>query len=160
MKVKDVKKLLTIGDTNLTQEFKNGLEEIGFIKISESQGLKYCGRLIWEIGYGDYEVYVEYPNPNPNEGRRYNENVEKVLEAVGEGFYGEMFKVAYHNVYIFHLATSFDNYYNVSMVDTEELEEVGFLQVSEGFIFCGDRNEVSEALSNLVQITPTYIRIC
>ncbi len=158
MKVKDIRKLLTIGNTKLTKEVKNGLEEIGFIKISESKGLKYVGKLIWEIGYGEYEVYVEYPNPN--EERRYNENVEKVLEVIGEGFYGEMYKVISHNVYIIHLATSFDEYYDVSVIDKEELEEVGFLQVCEGFIFCGDREEVSEALSNLVQITPTYIRIC
>jgi hypothetical protein len=156
MKMKDVKKLLTIGDTKLSSEVKEKLKEIGFIKLAESKGLRYCGRLIWEVDYGYYEVYVEHSNKE----RRYNENVEKVLEVVGEGFYGEIFKVVSHNVFIFHLATEFDEYYDISVIDKEELEEVGFMQVSEGFLFCGNSEEVSEALSKLVQITSTYIRIC
>ncbi len=156
MKVKDIRKLLTIGDTKLSKEVEERLlKEVGFSKVPDC--LKSFGVLLWEVGYGTYEVYIEYPRDNE---RRYNENVEKVLEVIGEGFYGEMYKVISHNVYIIHLATSFDEYYDVSVIDKEELEEVGFLQVSEGFIFCGNRNEVSEALSKLVQITPTYIRIC
>ncbi len=154
MRVKDIWKLLTIGDTKLNEEAQKKLKEIGFSEVPEC--LKSFGVLLWEVGYGSYEVYIEYPRDNK---RRSNKNVYKVLEVIGEGFYGEMFKVENHDVFILHLATSFDGYYNIFVIDREELEEVAFIQISEGYVFCGDGEEISEALSKLVRTIPTYIRI-
>jgi len=151
MKVKDIKKLLTIGGTNMSEEVKEKLKQIGFSPLPDD--LKDCGLLIWET-YG-YEVYIEFSRNN----RRYNENVEKIMEVIGEGFYGEVYRVDSCNLYIIHLATGFDEYFDIQVIDKEELEEVGFLQLTEGFIYCGNRDNVSEAISELVRITPVAIKV-
>jgi hypothetical protein len=151
MKVKDIKKLLTIGNTRMSDEVKEQLKQIGFSQLPEC--LKDCGLLIWEVN--NYEIYIEYPR----EDRRYNEGVEKVMEIIGEGFYGEVYRVVSFSLYIIHLATGFDEYFNVQAIDKEDLEEVGFMQVSEGFIYCGDQDDASEAISQLVAITPAYIKV-
>jgi hypothetical protein len=153
MRVKDIIKLLTIGDTVMANNVKEQLKQIGFSQIPEC--LKECGVLIWEVDY-NYEVYIEYPR---GKERRYSEGVEKIMEIIGEGFYGEVYRVIPCKVYIIHLAVSFDEYYNVQIIDKEEMEEVGFLQVSEGFIYCGDQDDVSKAISQLIAITPAYIKV-
>jgi hypothetical protein len=152
MRVKDTWKLLTIGDTKLTTETEENLKHIGFLKISESKGLNLCGRLIWEVD--DYEVCVEYWYGH----KQYNEGVEKEMEIIGEGFYGEIFRVS--PIFIIHLATGFDEYYSLYVVDKEELETIGFMRITEGFIFCGNRKDISKALTSLVQTIPVQIKIC
>jgi len=151
MKVKDIKKLLTIGDTTLNKEVREQLKKLGFSELGDDL-LQPCGLFIWEVSY--YEVYVRYGSE-----RRYNEGVEKIMELVGEGFYGEVFRVIPCSLYIIHLATGFNEYYDIQVIDKDELEEVGFLQVSDGFIYCGSQDDVSEVISELAQITPTYIKI-
>lgn len=153
MRVKDIRKMLMIGNTTMNKETEEKLKEIGFEKLPDS--LKEFGMLIWEINYS-YEVYIEYPRGK--EERRYNEGVEKVIELIGEGFFGEVYKVS-SNVYIIHLATGFDEDYYVEVVDKEEAELIGFLRITEGFLYCGNRDEVSETITKLVRITPVFIKV-
>jgi hypothetical protein len=147
MRMKDVKKLLTIGDTRMSEEVKEALKKIGFSLLPED--IKDFGLLIWEVS--DYEIYIEFPHE-----RRYNEGVEKNMELIGEGFYGEVYRVIPFSLYIIHLATGFDEYFDIQVID-RELEEVGFLRVTEGLVFCGSQREISEAISELTQITPLKI---
>ena len=151
MRMKDVWKLLTIGDTKISEEVKEKLKEIGFSQVPEC--LKKFGILLWEVD--DYEVYIEYWNGD----RRYNEGVEKIGEVIGEGFYGEIFRVVPFHLYIVHLATGFDEYYSVQVIDKQDLEEVGFLRITEGYVYCGNSDDISKVLTSLVQITPVQIKI-
>jgi hypothetical protein len=149
MRMKDVKKLLTIGDTKMSEEVKEALKKLGFSPLPED--IKDFGLLIWQVY--DYEIYIEFSR---NE-RRYNEGVEKIMELIGEGFYGEVYRVIPCSLYIIHLATSFDEYFDIQVIDTRDLEEVGFLRATEGFVFCGNQRETSKAISELAQITPLTI---
>jgi len=151
MKVKDIRKLLVIGNTTISEETKQQLKEIGFSQLPEA--LKECGLLMWEVG--GYDVYIEYSRGN----RRYSEGIEKVAEIIGEGFYGEVYRIIPFSLYITHLATGFNEYYDIQVIDKEKLEEIAFIQVSEGFIFCGEQDSVSEAISKLIQTTPVEIKV-
>jgi hypothetical protein len=151
MRVKDVRGLLTIGDAVMDEKVKEELKQIGFSRLPEC--LKECGLLIWEVG--DYEVYIEYWNGD----RRYNEGTEKTIEIIGEGFYGEVYRIAPFSLYIVHLATGFDEYYSVQAIDKQDLEEVGFLRITEGYIYCGNQDDISEAISKLVRIATVVIKV-
>jgi len=152
MRMKDVKKLLAIGDTTMSDEVKEKLKQIGFSQLPEA--LKSFGVLIWDTD--DYEVYIEYWNGD----RRYNEEAEKTMEIIGEGFYGEVYRIVPFSLYVVHLATGgFNEYYSVQVLDKESLEEVGFLRITEGYIYCGDQDDISEAISELVQTTPVVIKV-
>jgi hypothetical protein len=148
MRLKDIKKLLTIGDTRMSEEVKEALKKIGFSLLPEDIKV---GLLIWKVS--DYEIYIEFPR---NE-RRYNEGVEKTMELIGEGFYGEVYRVIPFSLYITHMATGFDEYFNIQVIDARDLEEVGFIRATEGLVFCGNQKETSEAISELAQITPLKI---
>ena len=152
MRMKDVKKLLAIGDTTMSDEVKEKLKQIGFSQLPEA--LKSFGVLIWDTD--DYEVYIEYWNGD----RRYNEGTEKTMEIIGEGFYGEVYRIVSFSLYVVHLATGgFEEYYSVQAVDKETLEEVGFLRITEGYIYCGNQDDISEVISKLVRITPVVIKV-
>jgi hypothetical protein len=152
MRIKDVKKLLVIGDTTMGDEMKEKLKQIGFSQLPEA--LKSFGVLIWDTD--DYEVYIEYWNGD----RRYNEGAEKTMEIIGEGFYGEVYRIVPLSLYVVHLSTGgFEGYYSVQAVDKGRLEEVGFLRITEGYIYCGNQDDVSEAVSKLVRITPVVIKV-
>jgi len=152
MRMKDIKKLLTIGDTRISEELKEQLKQIGFSQVPEC--LKSFGVLLWEVD--DYEVYIEYWSGD----RRYNEGADKIAEVIGEGFYGEVYRVVPFHLYIIHLATGgFDEYYSVQAIDKQDLEEVGFLRITEGYIYCGNQDDISEALSKLVRIVPVVIKV-
>jgi hypothetical protein len=150
--MKDIKKLLAIGDTTMSAEVREKLKQIGFSQLPEA--LQSFGVLIWDTD--GYEVYIEYWNGD----RRYNEGTEKTMEIVGEGFYGEVFRIVPFDLYVVHLATGgFEEYYSVQAVDKETLEEVGFLRITEGYIYCGNQDDISEAISKLVRITPVAIKV-
>jgi len=153
MRMKDVKKLLVIGDTTMSDEVKEKLKQIGFSQLPEA--LKSFGVLIWDTD--DYEVYIRYWD---GDSRRYNEGAEKTMEIIGEGFYGEVYRIVPFSLYVVHLATGgFKEYYSVQALDKESLEEVGFLRITEGYIYCGDQDDISEAISELVRTTPVVIKV-
>jgi hypothetical protein len=150
--MKDIMKLLTIGDTSMSEELKEQLKQIGFSQVPAC--LKSFGVLLWEVD--DYEVCIKYWDGK----RQYNEGVEKIAEVIGEGFYGEVYRAVPFHLYIIHLATGgFDEYYSVQAIDKQELEEVGYIRITEGYIYCGNQDDVSEAISKLVQIAPIAIKV-
>ncbi len=165
MKVKDVKKEADTKEggeamkEQAKEEAKKALDNIGFLDLERSEGLKRFGRVIWDI-LPDYEVWVE-PRWERKPFETFDEGIEVVMEFPSWLGYTEVYRVGGRNLYVIHVSTGpHKKYFRIWAYDKNELEEVGRIEVSEGFLFVGDRYDLEEVLPKALKILdPPKIRI-
>ena len=160
MRMRDVKKLLFAGGEAMNMERSKIKEiltkELGFVYIEESKGLKYMGRLIWDLD--DFEMWLEEAEKGKN---TYREGMYLFMEIPVHGFYTEIYKVDGYDLFLIHISTGpFEKYYDVIIFDKRELEDIAKYQFSEGYVFFGSSYDLEKVLAKLIKVlNPERIRL-
>jgi hypothetical protein len=165
MKVKDLKNITTNittegGKAMTREEIKEILvKELGFVHLEENETIKTFGELIWQVY--EYETYIRPVLSRKPFETFYTEGMEKVMEIRNTVFYTmEVWRIVKFHLYLVHIATGFDKYFRLETYDTDILEKIAQIELSEGFVYLGSQYGLEEVLAKVLKLLdPVEIRV-
>ena len=159
--MKEVKKL-TKGDEAMRKEkIAKALVELGFVDLEKEEAFNLFGRLYWDIYYSEFKAVIEPVWKRKQFETFYTEGLQKVMEIPVFGYYTEIYRAVLYKVYLIHISTGpYNRYWRVWIYDNANLEQIAQIELSEGFLYLGDQDDLGKMLPKLFKILdPAKIKI-